>query len=69
MADSKDTGRLKMKLELTEQTVDVLRYIVGNYKWNYKGGLTQHEIKVMNHSISEFNKAVELAMKEKKNEI
>lgn len=58
-----------MKLELTEQTVDVLRYIVGNYKWNYKGGLTRQEIKVMNHSISEFNKAVELAMKEKKNGI
>lgn len=56
-----------MKLELTEQTVDVLRYIVGNYKC--KGGLTRHEIKVMNHSISEFNKAVELAMKEKKNGI
>lgn len=59
----------KLKLELTKQTVDVLRYIVGNYKWNYKGGLTRREIKVMNHSITEFNKAVELAMGEKKNEI
>lgn len=57
-----------MKIELSKQTVDVIRYIVGNYKWNYKGGLTRHEIKVMNHSITEFNKAVELAMEEDKNE-
>ena len=64
-----DDGRLKMKLELTEQTVDVIWYIIGNYKWNYKGGLTRHEIKIMNQSITEFEKAVELAMGEKKNEV
>ena len=63
-----DDGRLKMKLELTKQTVDVIWYIIGNYKWSYKGGLTRHEIKVMNQSITEFEKAVELAMGEKKNE-
>lgn len=63
-----DDGRLKMKLELTEQTVDVIWYIIGNYKLNYKGGLTRHEIKIMNQSITEFEKAVELAKGEKKDE-